>query len=117
MTIARGDEIHVGTQSATVKFAKIDTATSGNNTIVAAVSGRKIRVVAACVHAAGNVTVKFQSGASGTDLTGAMTVTATGPIQLMYCQFGHFETAAGSLLNMVLGGVVQVSGWVAYVEV
>jgi hypothetical protein len=100
-----------------VKFAKIDAASSGNNTLVAAVTGKKIRVLNYVLIAGGTVTATFQSGAGGTALTGAMPFVANGGVAPGLDETGHFETAAGSLLNLSLNGAVQVSGHLKYQEV
>lgn len=111
------DAIQDGTTALTPKFAAIDAATSGNNTIVAAVTGKKIRVLSAFVVAAGAVTARFESGADGTALTGQMSLAANGGFVLPFNPVGHFETAAGVLLNLELSGAVSVDGSVTYVEV
>ena len=60
-----------------IKRAKIDAASSGDNTLVAAVTGKKIRVLAAFFTMTGTaVTIRFESGAGGTALTGQMGPTA-----------------------------------------
>lgn len=105
-----------GTQ-AQVKYAKIDAAGSGNNTIVAAVSGKKIRVISMFYMAAGTVTVRFESGADGTALTGQMEHSAQTGAVLPPNEDGWFETASGSLLNMELSGAVSIDGAVTYIEV
>ena len=89
---------------------------STNNTIVAAVTGKKIRVVCFSVVVTTAVTVKFQSSTS-TDLTGAMPFAANGGISPPFNPTGHFETVAGELLNMALGSGVQTSGWLDYQEI
>lgn len=100
------------------KFASLSGASSGNNTLVAAAgAGKKIRVTSLYAVAAGAVTVKFQSGAGGTDLTGAASLAANGGFVLPYNPAGWFETAANTLLNMSLGGAVQVSGSLTYEEI
>lgn len=99
------------------KFASVDVASSGDNTAVAAVTGKKIRVTSAFLVAAGAVTVRFESGASGTALTGQMNLAANGGIVLPYNAAGWFETAASTLLNIELGGAVSVDGAITYVEV
>lgn len=99
------------------KFAVIDAASSGDNTIVAAVTDKKIRVLAIFLVAAGTTTVRFESGASGTALTGQMSLVAQTGFSLPYCPVGYFETAAGSLLNLELSAGVSVDGSVTYCEV
>lgn len=101
----------------TQKYAVIDAASSGDNTIVAAVSGKKIRVLALSLVAAGAVTARFESGAGGTALTGQMSMAANGVLVLPLNEAGWFETAAGSLLNLELGGAVSVDGCLVYQEV
>lgn len=98
------------------KFAAISASSSGNNTIVAAVPGKKIRVLSYVLVGTTAVTAKFQSGAGGTDLTGAMPIGANGVVSAGPDE-GHFETAAGALLNLNLGSAVAVSGHVTYLEV
>ena len=64
--------------SISVKFAKIAASSNGNNTLVTAVTGTKIRVLAYNLSAAGAVNAKFQSAAGGTDLTGLKYFAAAG---------------------------------------
>ena len=63
------------------------------------------------------VTAKFQSGAGGTDLTGAMPFGANGGVSAPFNPLGHFETASNTLLNLSLGSAVAVAGHICYVEV
>ena len=100
-----------------MKRAIISGATSGDNTLVTAVTGKKIRVLSLFLVAAGAVTVRFESAAGGTALTGVMSVPANGSLVLPFNEAGWFETAAAALLNMELGGAVQVSGALVYQEV
>lgn len=100
------------------KFAAIDAASSGDNTLVSAVTGKKIRVLAAFFTMTGTaVTIRFESGAGGTALTGQMTPSQGQTITLPFNPLGWFETAAGSLLNLELGGAQSVDGALVYVEV
>ena len=95
----------------------IDHAASGDNTLVAAVPGKKIRVLSFLLVSAGTVTVRFESGASGTALTGQMTTAVNSVIAAPYNPGGWFETAAGALLNLELSGNVSVDGVLNYVLV
>ncbi len=107
-----------GSSQLTPKFAAIDAAGSGDNTIVAAVSGKKIRVLSLHVTMTGTlVTIRFESGAAGTALTGQMQPLAGNSITLPYSPLGWFETASGVLLNMELGGAQSVDGCLVYIEV
>jgi hypothetical protein len=101
----------------TVKYAKIDAATSGDNTIVPAVTGKKIRVISLFYIASGTTTVRFESGASGTALTGQMEHTAQTGAVLSYNEHGWFETLSGQLLNLELSGAISVDGSLSYIEV
>lgn len=103
-------------QSLISKFVSVSASSSGNNTLVAAVTGKKIRVLSYSLVAAGAVTVKFQSGSTGTDLTGAMSIAANGTVSADSVN-GLFETAASTLLNLSLGGAVSVTGHITYIEV
>lgn len=110
--------IYAGTTALTPKFAAIAAATSGNNTLVAAVTGKKIRVLAYKLTGSGAVNAKFQSGAGGTDLTGLEYIAAAGGgVFAGFNPVGHFETAAGVLLNINLSGSVAVGGHLTYVEI
>lgn len=101
----------------TPKFAAISASSSGNNTLVAAVTGKKIRVLALFLIANGAVNAKLQSGAGGTDLTGLAYCAANGGFVLPYNKVGWCETAAATLLNLNLSAAVAVGGCVVYVEV
>lgn len=103
--------------SSRIKYAVIDHATSGDNTLVAAVTGRKIRVRSLFIIASGDVTGRFESGASGTALSGQMAFGANGGMVLADNPTGWFETASGSLLNLELSGATSVDGGLSYVEI
>lgn len=109
--------IYNGISPITPKFAAISASSSGNNTLVAAVTAKKIRVLAYTIVTTTAVTVRFQSAAGGTALTGAMPSGATGVLVGNFNPVGHFETVAGELLNLSLGGAVAVAGHLVYVEV
>lgn len=96
------------------RYAVIDAATSGDNTIVDAVANKKIRVLAVALVSAGTVTARFESGAGGTALTGQMTTAVNTGVVLPYNPVGWFETAAGALLNLELSGNVSVDGSLTY---
>lgn len=106
-----------GTATLTPKFAVINASASGNNTLVAAVTSKKLRVLAYNFIANGTVNAKFQSGASGTDLTGLKYCVANGGICAPFNPLGWFETAAGVLLNMNLSAAIAVGGELVYLEV
>ncbi len=100
-----------------LQYASIDSAGSGDNTLVAAVAGKRIRVLSLFAITAGAVTVAFESAASGTALTGDMNVASKGSIIMPFNPEGWFQTVAGELLNMELGGATSVDGCLTYVLV
>lgn len=101
-----------------MQYAKIDTATSGANTIVAAVPNRSIRVLNYLAVAGGTVTLTWKS--ASTALSGAMplvvnnALSAVGNGQAPSGHVGLFETAPGEALVLTLSAAVQVSGHLAY---
>lgn len=106
---------------ATVKYAVIDEASSGDNTVVAAVTGRKIRVLSYVLIPTGDVVVRFESGAGGTALTGQINLLeedglVTSSVNINCSPHGCFETAAGALLNLELSAAVSVDGHLTYIE-
>jgi hypothetical protein len=109
--------IYAGTTASTPKFAIIDAATSGDNTLVAAVASNKIRVLAAFLVSAGTVTARFESGAGGTALSGQMNLVANSGFVLPFSPVGWFETGVNTLLNLELSGAVSVDGSIVYIEV
>lgn len=108
--------IYDGPAALTPKFAAISAASTGDNTLVAAVPGKRLRVLKYTVVASGAVGVKFRSG-TGTDLTGSMSLGAGSGVGGAYCPAGHFETAPGEALALGLTAGVGVAGHLTYIEV
>jgi hypothetical protein len=104
-------------QSVEPQDITISASSNGNNTIVAATTGKKIRVLALILSFSAAVNAKFQSGAGGTDKTGLFYGTTNTQIVLPYNKLGWFETAAGALLNLNLSGAVPVGGCLTYIKV
>jgi hypothetical protein len=101
----------------TPKFATIAVSSSGATTIVAAVTSKKIRVVALQYVCNAAVNVKFQSHVTPTDKTGLAYNGANGGIVLPYNPVGWFETVAGEALDINLSGAVAVGGSLTYLEI
>jgi hypothetical protein len=100
-----------------LKYVPIDTATSGDNELVAAVELKRIVVLTYTLVASGAVSVRWKSGAS-TNLSGAMAFAANGgvaPAGDVGCP--QFQTAKGAALVLNVSAAVQVSGHVTYIEV
>lgn len=102
------------------KFANIALASSGDTALVAAVVGKKIRVLSLFLVAAGDVDVYFES-AGGTaiagDGTNGMDLAANTGFALNFNPGGWFETVAGEALNINLGAAIRVAGSLKYAEV
>lgn len=107
-----------GVTPVTPKFAPIAASTSGDNEVVAAVVGKRIRVLKYTIVAAGAVAAKFATAAGGaTDLTGPMPMPANGGVGGAYCPIGLFETEAAEALVLNLSAGVAVAGHLTYIEV
>jgi hypothetical protein len=97
----------------------VNTATSGDNALVAAdPSGRAVVVFGFFLDAAGAVTAQWKSdtGGGATNLTGAMSMITGTPLSALPGSSIDppelFRTARGKAFNLNLGGNVQVSGFV-----
>lgn len=85
-------------------------ASAADNTLVAAVTGKRIRVLAFKASLTGTApTARFESGTGGTALTGAFIPNTGLMLELEHNPFGWCETAAGALLNLELGGTTPVA--------
>ncbi|HND25057.1 MAG TPA: hypothetical protein PK229_12110 [Rhodocyclaceae bacterium] len=108
-------EAYSGITPAPPKYAAIQVSTSGDNTIVNAVTGKKLLVLAYNYMANGSVNVKWRSNT--TDQTGlAYLAQNTGKVA-PFSQVGWFKTSAGEALVLNLSGNVAVGGEVVYAEV
>lgn len=101
----------------TVLYAAIAASSSGNNTIVSAVTGKKIRVLTYVIIANGTVNAKWQDGASGTDLSGLLYLVVNTGASIPFCPVGQLQTSASTLLNLNLSAGVAVGGHLTYVLV
>lgn len=89
----------------------VSISTSGDNTILAGVTGQKIRVLSLALTAASAVslTIGSDSGGSFVAKTGAFALT-TAPFILPPNGDGWATADLGKLLNFKLGGAVAVTG-------
>jgi len=96
----------------------VTVATSGDNTLVAAVTSpnnRKIKVLAVAISAASAVNVKFTSSTTS-DITKLFYLTSGDlNVVLPYNPFGWFQTVSGELLGLNLSGNVSVAIQLTYV--
>lgn len=107
--------VQVTFSTPTRKYALIDASSAGNTQVVAAVSGKQIRVVAYAVVSSGTVNVRFRSGAN-TNLTGPMRLVEAGGVAHAF-DGGLFQTNVGESLNINLSTNTQVGGYVVYEEI
>jgi hypothetical protein len=109
----------------TVKRVSI-AASVGDNTLVAAVSGKRIVVVQCALYSDADAVIRFESGAGGAALTGQMQLfakagtaldpgAATGDMTLPFSPAGWFETGVNTLLNLEVSGAA-VNGVLGYIE-
>lgn len=113
--VDNSSNIFDGETAVTPKFAVISASSSGDNTIVAAVPGKKIRVLSYAFVSSGTVNAKWQSEA--TDISGLMYFIANTGISSGYNPKGHFQTVSGKALELNLSGAQAVGGHLNYIEV
>jgi len=90
---------------------------AGDVAAVSAVAGKKIRCLFFYIRQSAGGTVRWESAAGGTALTGVMvTTTADLVVSGELNPFGHFETAAGEALS-IEAGTGAVMGWLLYQEI
>jgi hypothetical protein len=101
-----------------VQYAVVSAALLGDNTLVAAVADKKIRVLSLALVASGGAnSIRLESDPNGTALTGVMDIIDNGAFTLPYNPAGWCETAAGELLNLELSAATAVAGVLGYVTV
>lgn len=101
------------TTARTLKTAVISKNTAATHEIIAAVTGKVIKVYAINIVCSAANTVNFENGT--TDTTGVMSFAANGGMAAAVNPPAYLlKTAAGAAFQMTLGSAQQVSGWVAY---
>jgi hypothetical protein len=91
--------INVVPLNTAVQRAAVTTATSGA-TLVAAQTGKRIRVLAMVAITTLANSINLDSGT--TDITGIFPLAANGGLVLPFCEHGWCETAAGEALNVTI---------------
>jgi len=93
----------------------VSAASAGDNEIVPAQQGQRIKVLGCLLMAAADVNLKFTDGASGTDLTGLIAMGAKGNGFILPLGGTHWlETSVTTPLLLNLSAGVQVSGVIVY---
>ena len=95
-----------------VKRAFATGATVATHTLVSAVAGKKIRVLAFFATTVDGLNLTFKSGSD----TISGNLAATG-VMSTYCPHGWFQTAAGEALGFAIDAAESTSVHVVYVEV
>ena len=95
---------------------------AAGNTLSAAVPGKRIAVLAACLITAGDVVATFYSGPAdtGTALSGPLPLAANGGFVINAPtdpSMAWLMTAPGEALTLHLASAVSVGGWLVYFEV
>lgn len=108
--------LYNGTSAVTPQYAPITASASGATTLVNAVSGKKIYVLAWSLTANGIVTVNFQSHATTSTATGSHYMNQYAHIVGPYCPAGIFATAVGEALDINLSASVSVGGQLTYAQ-
>lgn len=95
---------------------------AAGNTLIVAVPGKRIAVLAACLITAGDVVSTFYSGPAdtGTNLTGALPLGTNGGFVInppADPALAWLMTAPGEALTLRLASAVSVGGWLVYFEV
>ena len=99
------------------KWAKINATAAGDNTIVEAQGGRRIRITAVTFTCSAAANIEFKSGA-GVTLIDAMPFAANGGMDTQRHAPNFFcETNTGDAFVMSLDGVYNVRGSLNYVVV
>lgn len=104
------------TQAGEVKQAKIQATASGDTTVVAAVSGKVIRLLSVVLTCSVQVNVAWKSGASTTKIP-AMPFAQYGGMSHTPSLGWFYETDSGEAAVINLSGTANVYGTVQYVEV
>jgi hypothetical protein len=103
-----------GTLQAT-KFASIDVATSGDNTIITAVAGKQFRILSYVIVASGGAnTCQWKSAA--TNKSGGMGLAANGGVSAE-SMWGVMQGGTNENFILNLSAATSVDGHIAYVEV
>jgi hypothetical protein len=101
----------------TVQRIVVAYGTAADHPMVAAVAGKKIRLLSFVATLAGTApAIRFESAAAGTALSGVMLPLTGTSINLQYNPHGWLETLAGEALSLEVGGTSpSVQGVATYV--
>lgn len=112
---AESSQMAAGGAIVTPLFASINVSSSGDNTIVAAVTSKVIRVLSYTLVADSAVAAKWVNGTAGTAVSGAMSLAANGGIAAPFMPVGHFQTSVNTPLVLNLSAANGVRGHLTYI--
>lgn len=113
--VVNPDGSSIGNEVLAVLFAPVSAASNGDNVVVSATGGKKIRVISGAIVASGSVNVQFLDGTPGGGaLTGVMNFVSNSGVQIPYAPSGNFQTSVGNALVLNLSGAILVGGWITY---
>lgn len=96
-----------------VQYAAVSAAAASDNALVAAVTGKRIRVHSIVLVATGGAnTATLRSAANA--ISGAMDLGSDGQLVLNHNPAGWCQTAAGEALNLLLSAATAVAGLLTY---
>lgn len=90
---------------------------AANGAAVAAVAGKKIRVLGFLLSALLATNIKFQTSTGSVDISSTLCLAATGGFSVPECQTGWWETGVGDALNINMSVNTTVGVTVLYVLV
>ena len=98
--------------------APIDGTASGDNTIIAGVSGQIIRVYRMFFTASATVTIQFWDGpsATGTALTGPMSIAPSENFNFHFASMPWFTLTAGNGLVLNVSSAATIGGCIEYTQ-
>jgi len=91
---------------------KVNISAAGTATIVALTGGKKTRVLAAYLVAAGAQTINWQSHTTTSNADGPQAFAANGGLVLPFNPLGWFDTTSGEALDLVTSTSAQIGGLV-----
>lgn len=92
----------------------INESSSGDRTIIPAVTAKRLRVLSYKARAAAGVTLTWKSGSNA--ISGPLTMGTNGVDDAPPSEWGSIETNPGEALVLNLSGAVAVGGFGTYVE-
>ncbi|MEE8234319.1 MAG: hypothetical protein V3R41_06540 [Gammaproteobacteria bacterium] len=97
-------------------FPAFSFSSTGDNTIVAAVPGKRIKVVQIMMTADAQATVKFTDGAGGSVLCGPQSMVEGVPLVFPFCSLGWMITSVNTAFVVNFSDATNIGGCVCHLE-